>query len=450
MGDLQEHEAADLRSYGGTEAGFYRAFENRFRGARTVIRARLESYLPFIEPLKQVSDKMEAVDLGCGRGEWLQFLGDEGFQAQGVDLDEGMLASCRKRGLKARKGDALEFLREMPDESQVIVSGFHIAEHLPFPQLQRLVRQAHRVLIPGGLLVLETPNPENFRVSTLSFYTDPTHLNPLPPDLLSFLTEYTGFKRNKIIRLQENEGLRAASSASLDDVLGGASPDYAVVAQKESNTAAMALFDEPFGKEYGLGASSLVERFDRALNRQTEKVEALATAVGEERLARSHLSSGLEEMQSALSILSARIDEERAARQQAEASLAAVHASTSWRLSAPLRATAQTSRWAASGAHAWLTLRPGSRPRRAARRLVDMLTRYVLVRPWLTKKVKRLIRLAPPIVEERIRSIAFGQVSKNSSPRPVSRTMPEASGLSARGREIHALLSLEYSRRKSG
>ncbi|MFC6486747.1 methyltransferase domain-containing protein [Nitratireductor sp. GCM10026969] len=469
--------------------------------------------MPFIEPLKQVSDKTEAVDLGCGRGEWLQFLRDQEFQAQGVDLDEGMLASCRKRGLKARKGDALEFLREMPDDSQVIVSGFHIAEHLPFAKLQRLVREAHRVLMPGGLLILETPNPENFRVSTLSFYMDPTHLNPLPPDLLSFLTEFAGFKRNKVIRLQENERLRAASSASLDEVLGGASPDFAVVAQKESDAAAMALFDEPFGKEYGLGASTLVERFDRALSGQDEKVEALAAAVEEERLARSHLSSQFEEMQSALTIaleeerlarsrlssefeemqsalttaldeerlarsrlssefeemqsalttaldeerlarsrlsseleemqsalsnLPAKIEEEHAARRrQAEASLAAVYASTSWRITAPLRAVSEWGRWFVNGSRAWLTLKPGTRPRRVARALIVRLERFVLARPWSAAGAKWLLRRLPPPLETRLR-----RTVRPPAPAPVIQQEGEQvlPSLSPRARQVHAML----------
>ncbi len=440
MSDLQEHEA-DPRSYGETEAGFYRAFEDRFRGGRKVIRTRLEAYLPFIEPLKQVSGNPEAVDLGCGRGEWLQILRDQGFLAQGVDLDEGMLASCRKRGLKVRKGDALEFLREMPDDSQVIVSGFHIAEHLPFPQLQRLVRDAHRVLVPGGLLILETPNPENLRVSTLSFYLDPTHLHPLPPDLLGFLTEYTGFKRNKIIRLQEDEGLRAASSASLDDVLAGASPDYAVVAQKEGDAAAMALFDEPFGKEYGLGASALVERFDCALRGQGDKVEALAAAVDEERLARARLSSDFEEMQSALSNLPAKIAEEHAARrQQAEARLAAVYASASWRVTAPLRAVSKWARWIVNGSRAWLTLRPGSRSRRIVRALVVRLEHFVLAHPSLAAGAKWLLGRLPPPLERRLRRIV-----RPSAHRPVIQQeggqllLPS---LSPRGRQVHAMLKV--------
>lgn len=246
---------------------FYRAFEDRFRGSRELIRSRLTVYLPFIEPLKSVYGEPAAVDLGCGRGEWLELLAENGFDARGVDLDEGMLAACRERGLPATQGDAIAFLQELPDESQAIVSGFHIAEHLPFAQLQLLVREALRVLKPAGLLILETPNPENFSVSSLTFHLDPTHRNPLPPALLSFLPEHYGFARVKVLRLAEQPELRDSDTASLGQVLGGVSPDYAVIAQKAAAKAQ--LFDSAFNKEFGLDPHVLIERFDRQLQAQS-------------------------------------------------------------------------------------------------------------------------------------------------------------------------------------
>jgi SAM-dependent methyltransferase len=98
---------------------FYRAFEERNRGSRGSIRSRLRQYLPFIEPLKLIETEARAVDFGCGRGEWLELLQEVGFHAHGVDLDEGMLAACRKIGLQVTRRDAVSFLRELPSPYEV-------------------------------------------------------------------------------------------------------------------------------------------------------------------------------------------------------------------------------------------------------------------------------------------------------------------------------------------
>lgn len=159
---------------------FYRDFEARHRGGRNLILDRLRVYEPFVAPLAAEGDA-RALDLGCGRGEWLELLEDWGVKARGVDLDDGMLSEARDRDLLVERADALEALRAVPDGDLAIVSAFHLAEHLPFDVLRALVKQASRALRPGGILILETPNPENPSVGLLSFHMDPTHLKPLPP-----------------------------------------------------------------------------------------------------------------------------------------------------------------------------------------------------------------------------------------------------------------------------
>ncbi|OBS09993.1 class I SAM-dependent methyltransferase [Acidihalobacter prosperus] len=285
---------------------FYRAFEDRYRGSRELIKGRLRVYLPFVLPLKSIYDHCAVIDLGCGRGEWLELLGESGFSCQGVDLDEGMLAACRERGFSVDKKDAIEALEQLPDESQTIVSGFHMAEHIPFGALQKLVEEALRVLKPAGLLILETPNPENIVVGSSSFYSDPTHLQPLPPRLLSFLPDYTGFLRTKTLGLQEPEELRTAKNISLLQVLNGVSPDYAIVAQKAAQEEILKGFDAAYEQRYGLTLEDLAMRYEAG-----------------------HLQ---------------RIDEAVAHAQKAEATalqaLSELHGicgSRSWRMTAPLR-----------------------------------------------------------------------------------------------------------------
>ena len=253
--------------------GFYRACEDRHRGTLESVKSRQRVYLPLIAPLARHYPNAAAIDLGCGRGEWLELLSESGFDALGIDLDDGMLAECRARGLHVRTQDAISALQGLPDASQAIVSGMHLAEHIPFEALQLLVQEALRVLLPAGLLILETPNPENIVVGTANFYLDPTHNRPLPPLLLSFLPEYYGFPRVKILRLQEPVSLAQTRRFTLHDVLGGVSPDYAVVAQKSADASLLALVSHALDRDYGVSLGDLSNAYAGQLERGWDEVQ---------------------------------------------------------------------------------------------------------------------------------------------------------------------------------
>lgn len=257
---------------------FYKAFEDQHRGSRETIKSRLAVYLPFIKQIKSIHPNATALDLGCGRGEWLELLQENQFTASGIDLDDGMLSACRSRGLNVQTGDAIAHLKSLPTDSLSIVSGFHIAEHLSLDDLQAFIKEALRVLKPAGLLILEAPNPENLVVGTSSFYLDPTHQRPLPSALLNFLVGYLGFARSKVLGVQESIPLREElGPTSLFAVLSGVSPDYAVIAQKTGDASSIASFDSLFAKEYGLTLELLAnryqERFD-VIERRTQLLEA--------------------------------------------------------------------------------------------------------------------------------------------------------------------------------
>lgn len=255
---------------------FYRAFEERYRGDRDLIAERLKAYDSFTVPLAAAYPGAVALDLGCGRGEWLELTARLGFAAFGVDLDEGMLAACRERGLHVETADAMATLRARADASVALISAFHLVEHMPFEVVQALVAEAQRVLVPGGLLILETPNAENLVVGTNNFYLDPSHLKPVPALLLEFLADYAGFARKTVVRLHGEPVPADDQPIGLLTVLQGVSFDYALVAQKQADGTLLAPFDSAFAERYGSALIDMAARFDERFLSALATVEARA------------------------------------------------------------------------------------------------------------------------------------------------------------------------------
>ena len=221
----------------------YAAFEDRFRGDRSLVRARAEPYVEWMREVGAGTAVAPVLDIGCGRGEWLELLRDQGLIGRGVDLNRVFLDACRGRGLDVIEGDAIDSLRAIPDGSVGAVTSMHLVEHLPFERVIALLDEIRRVLRSGGLVLLETPNPENLSVGVCNFYMDPTHRNPLPPEALRWIVEARGFMGARIERLTVARELNAPPLLP-DDVPGAASvnvllaslsvaPDYAIIARKD-------------------------------------------------------------------------------------------------------------------------------------------------------------------------------------------------------------------------
>lgn len=292
---------------------FYRAFEDKHRGSRQLIKERLEAYIPFVRPLLDVYPEAQAIDLGCGRGEWLELLGELGFQARGVDMDEGMLEACKALDLKTDLMDALAALRQLPDASQAVVSGFHLVEHIPFDVLLALVTEAKRVLLPAGLLIFETPNPENLIVGTSNFYLDPTHIKPIPPLLLAFLPEFVGgYSKIKTIGLQEPIP-QSEYALGVMDVFTNVSPDYALIAQAQAPSDIAEATSAAFFVERGVTLPMVSSKYEDQLRLKFNHLETLSRQA----------------------VLSA--DDAKLAANKAEQALIAIYSSKSWQLTAPLR-----------------------------------------------------------------------------------------------------------------
>jgi SAM-dependent methyltransferase len=217
---------------------FYLAFENRFRGSREAIMERARVHLRTLEDARVGGAESPVLDLGCGRGEWLEVLRERGFSAAGVDLNASMIEECRERGLEVTSADVLGFLRDLPDACRGGITAFHLIEHLPFRELVDFVRECHRVLQPGGVVIFETPNPENIVVGASEFWGDFTHQRPVPAESASFLVEQAGFVDVRIQPLHpvpeepgDNSGPHSAVWERVHGLLYGPR-DYAVVGTK--------------------------------------------------------------------------------------------------------------------------------------------------------------------------------------------------------------------------
>jgi 2-polyprenyl-3-methyl-5-hydroxy-6-metoxy-1,4-benzoquinol methylase len=170
-------------------------FAERFRGGEDDIRSRQRMYA------SRFREHAPVLDLGCGRGEMLQVFREAGIAARGIDSNDDSIALCQASGLDAENADLFAYLSALPDASLGGVVCCQVVEHLPPARLPEMIQLVHSKLRAGGLVAIETPNPECLAIFATHFYIDPTHRHPIPPALASFYLEETGFGRIEIERL---------------------------------------------------------------------------------------------------------------------------------------------------------------------------------------------------------------------------------------------------------
>ncbi|MCC7042577.1 MAG: class I SAM-dependent methyltransferase [Acidobacteria bacterium] len=203
---------ADLNSFK------YLGFENEFRGPVEEIRRRLEAYVPLFD------GQHDVLDVGCGRGEFLDLLRAKGIRARGIDLNDAMVEETRARGLDAEKADALAYLTSLPDGSLGGLFAAQVIEHLPADYLTTLVEVAGQKIRAGGVLVFETINPTCWVAFFESYIRDLTHVRPLHPETMQYLLRVSGFSH---VRVAYSSPVSAAGKlaplavdpASIDDPL---------------------------------------------------------------------------------------------------------------------------------------------------------------------------------------------------------------------------------------
>jgi SAM-dependent methyltransferase len=234
---LKDHKFEEvLRERDLLDGTIYFAFQNRFRGTRAEIKERMKIYLPTIQEAGAGSIEAPILDVGCGRGEWLELCQENHLVAKGVDNNRLMVTQCLELGFDLTEGDIIAVLENQEANSFGAITGFHIIEHLSLKNLISLFDESLRVLRPGGIVIFETPNPTNLYVSVYDFYRDPSHIRPMHPQTMNFLLEMRGFIKTGTY-FTENEPLpRLIESTKwrlekLDDYLN-VSRDFALIGYK--------------------------------------------------------------------------------------------------------------------------------------------------------------------------------------------------------------------------
>jgi len=213
------------------DSDFYTEFENNFRGSREQIINVLSNYDGLIDYILNIDNNPSLLDIGSGRGEWIQKCKAKGFNSIGLELDPKMVDDCKKLNLNIKQGDALSLLDDFAEDSFSIVSAFHVIEHMNHENINELLIQSKRILKPDGLLILETPSIDNIMVSSKSFYIDPTHINPIHPDLLAFMSKRNGFEKLKYYFINGGP-LQNSEADSLTRIFNGVAQDLVLIASK--------------------------------------------------------------------------------------------------------------------------------------------------------------------------------------------------------------------------
>jgi glycosyltransferase involved in cell wall biosynthesis/SAM-dependent methyltransferase len=198
-----------------TDIATYRGFEDIFRGDERAVR---EQQLAYVELF---ADSDWVLDLGCGRGEFLDALVAAGIGARGADMDESMVARCLEKGHEVTLADAAGYLRMLEDGSVPAIFAAQVVEHLSAEQLSELIALMQRKLVPGGVTIMETVNPHS-PAALKAFWTDPTHHHPLFPEVLLALCRLTGFESGEV---------RFPGATGNFDVDVYVARDYAVIAR---------------------------------------------------------------------------------------------------------------------------------------------------------------------------------------------------------------------------
>jgi len=177
----------------------YFQFENKYRGIAEEIRKRQEIYIPIFDEYSNKNTKSEnyVLDIGCGRGEFLELLNEKNIQSKGIDINEDMVFTCKEKGLDVVNIDAISYLEKLKDNSLFGIIALQVVEHLTRDQIVELIKLSHSKIIRGGKVVFESLNPESIHAMKW-FYLDMSHHNPVHPKALMNVFETLRFSKTEL------------------------------------------------------------------------------------------------------------------------------------------------------------------------------------------------------------------------------------------------------------
>jgi len=191
----QSHELPNAPAPAATSGLDYSRFAERFRGTDEQVHRNMEFYRPIFAGLDSV------LDIGCGRGEFLEVMREAGVPARGIDLSPESVAQCHDKGLAAEVADLFTYLAAQPDGEFDGILSSQVVEHLAPERVPEMIRLCAMKLRRGGVLAIETPNPECLAIFATYFYLDPTHTRPMPHQYLQFCMEEAGLTAIQVHKL---------------------------------------------------------------------------------------------------------------------------------------------------------------------------------------------------------------------------------------------------------
>ncbi|MBP0957367.1 MAG: methyltransferase domain-containing protein [Oscillospiraceae bacterium] len=229
---LEQSRKASSDEYSGID---YFRFENYFRGSRETVKQRQETYLEYFRNCRSI------LDIGCGRGEFLELMRDNGLSAVGVDTYPDFAEYCCSLGLNAVCDDGIGYLSRLESVDGIFVG--QVVEHLTVDQIINLIETAYSKLSDNGVIIMETPNPQSLSIYVNAFYIDPSHVKPVHPETLKYLLKNAGFSSIETVFTEsskpditipplKNEEEFNTAMATVQNMLFG-SQDYAVIARKK-------------------------------------------------------------------------------------------------------------------------------------------------------------------------------------------------------------------------